>query len=392
MSLRRPLPRGSVLRVVLWIVSIVLLLVVAVAFVADWHLRSKYEPAIGAFRSELKANIGFFCEQQTLLARDPWFHEPRTEGDAGPLLNAWLPWEPQRDMPKDSPLRIPAHLPQSPQDFKDWLTSNVDVSTLDFAWMKRLHAMDRWDLSRNTPTPMPERINWAEASVPGFGPLQLWARFRLLHGLRTGQPLEAARDVRHLAWLSYRTDILLGGAIATVMLRAEREAHDSLPSPPPQWQPMSHEQLDRMRAIIMEGAAFSNVAAPLEVARQARSCGEPVVSRCIALTEAGFMLKLLQPLAEDAYRDVYDAFARDVEGPGCATQLPREAWARGMTVAEMQKAGTENEFTRQLDTLPGSYLSSRISGVLIAVGTPSIKKLKELSARLAPAQPQATKP
>ncbi|HVG62237.1 MAG TPA: hypothetical protein VNA24_26980 [Hyalangium sp.] len=41
--------------------------------------------------------------------------------------------------------------------------------------------------------------------------------------MRTGQPLEAAKDVRQLAWLAYRTDTILGGVLATTLLQFERE-------------------------------------------------------------------------------------------------------------------------------------------------------------------------
>jgi hypothetical protein len=141
MTLKRPSPRGGVLRALLWIVSLLLIAGTAALVVYDRVLRAKYEPAIGAFRKDVTANIGFFCEQQVQLARDPWFHEPRAEGDAGPLLNAWVPWEPAQEPPRDSPLTIPAPLPRSNADLKDWLTSNADVSTLDFEWMRKLHTL-----------------------------------------------------------------------------------------------------------------------------------------------------------------------------------------------------------------------------------------------------------
>jgi hypothetical protein len=391
MSLKPPSPRGGVLRALLWFVSILVLAGIAALFVYDRLLRARYEPVIAAFRKDVTASIGFFCEQQTLLSRDPWFHEPRTEGDAGPLLNAWVPWEPAKEPPRNSPLLIPAPLPRSNADLKDWLTSTIDVSTLDFEWMRKLHAYDRWDLSRNTPKPLAEKIDWVSAPLPYFVQLQLWSKFRLLHGLRTGQPVEAARDVRHLAWLAYRTDTLLGGAIATALLRFERQAYDSLPSPPPEWRPMSHEQLERMRAVIMSGTAFSNIAAPAEVARQARSCGDPVVSRCSALSEAAFMLKYLQPLAEERYRDAYTAHAEELTTRPCATALPQAIWERGVTLEE-QRLATMPDPPEWLNTLPGAFAGSHIAGVLISVGPPSIRPLHDFRAKLEAGEFKPAKP
>jgi hypothetical protein len=381
MPLKLPPPRGGALRALLWIVSILVILVITGLFVYDRMLRSKYEPAISAFRKDVTEDVGFFCEHQALLAKDPWFHETRTEGDAGPLLNAWLPWESAKESPKDSPVAIPAPLPRKNSDFKDWLTSPIDVSTLDFEWMRKLHAYDRWDILQNTPQPTPERLNWANAPIPDFIPLMMWSKFRLLHGLRTGQPVEAARDVRHLAWLAYRTDTVLGGAIATSLLRFERQAYDSLSAAPPEWQPMSSEQLDRMHMVIMSGNRFSNIAAPAEVAKQARSCGIPAVSRCIALAEAGSMLKYIQPLAEEDYRAAYAAHAEDLAASQCATSLPKALWERGVTVEE-ERLAKSPEHPEWLNTLPGAYAGSHIAGILIAIGTPNPKALNEFRAKL----------
>jgi hypothetical protein len=391
MARKRHVARGAVLRVLAWAVSILLLLVVGALTLADWALRQKYEPTLGQVRKDVTDHASFFCEQQTLLARDPWFHAPRTEGDAGPLLNARLPWDPSPPQPRGSPLTIPAHLPQNNLDFKDWLTSNVDVSTLDFSWMEQLHAYDRWDILNGSPIPSAKPINWASAPIPNFVPLVLWAKFRLLHGLKTGKPVEAGRDVRQLAWLTYRTDMLLGGAMAYTILLHERQAYDSMPAPPAEWHPMSTEQLDRMRAIIMSSPAFSHLAAPVEVARQARSCGEPAVSRCIALTEAGASAKLLQPLAQDKYRDHYEAFASELTEHPCSTSLAQTIWERGTTIAE-ERGGKMPDIPEWLNTLPGSYAGSRILGILLAIGTPPLKPLKDFQAKLDSGRSQPPSP
>lgn len=392
MAPNRHLSRGGALRVLVWAVSVVLLLGVGAFTVFDWVLRQKYEPTLGKIRKDVTDKAGFFCEQQTLLARDPWFHAPRTEGDAGPLLNAWVAWDPWPPQPKGSPLTIPAHLPQSNTDFKEWLTSKVDVSTLDFSWMERLHAYDRWDILRDSPVPPAKSINWASAPIPNFVSLLLWAKFRLLHGLETGRPAEAARDVRQLAWLAYRTETLLGGAIANALLRYERQAYDSMPAPPAEWLPMSAEQLDRMRAVIMSGPVFSLLISPVEVGRQTRGCGEPVVSRCIALAEASFSARYLQPLAEDSHREHYQAFATEIAERPCSTSLAQTLWVRGMTIEEDPQASSLPEHPRWLDTLPGSYASSRILGILLSVGTPDLKPLKEFQADIESGRFQAPKP
>ncbi|HYH99222.1 MAG TPA: hypothetical protein VD972_24920, partial [Hyalangium sp.] len=76
----------------MWVGAAPLLLFLVCGFSLNQAARDKYEPVIARTRTEAAGHLDFFCEQQELLSRDPWFHLPRTEGDAGPLLNAWLPW------------------------------------------------------------------------------------------------------------------------------------------------------------------------------------------------------------------------------------------------------------------------------------------------------------
>ncbi|MFL5344580.1 MAG: hypothetical protein ACJ8AT_07290 [Hyalangium sp.] len=399
MDPKRPSSLKRALRILLWLAGIVLVLVLAGLFLFDHVLRGKYEPAIAHLQQETTQNVGFFCEQQALLAADPWFHEPRTEGDVGPLLNAWVQWEGSAEPPKGSPLTIPVHLPQHVGDFKDWLTSQADVSTVDFSWMEKLHAYDRWDILKNAPVPPGQPFNMATAAIPNLVSLQLWAKFRLLQGLRTGQPLPAARDVRHLAWLMYRTDSLLGAMVAATVLKAEREAYQSMQAPPPEWQPMTTEQLERMRAVLMSSLAFSNIAVPVDVAKKARSCGEPTVSRCMALAEAGFMAKYLRPLAQDSYPGAYTALEADLSASSCATSLARTVWENGVTIEDQVKDAAMPNQPEWMRKLPRWYFGSRIAGIMLAIGSPSLERLhtfhKSLDAgdfKAGPGAPPASPP
>jgi hypothetical protein len=248
--------------------------------------------------------------------------------------------------------------------------------------MGKLHAYDRWDLLKNTPHPPAARLDWASAPLPYFGSLLLWSKFRLLHGLRTGQPLEAARDVRQLAWLSYRTDTLLGGAIAAALLRIEREAYDSLKAPPADWHPMSREQVERMRAIVMTSPLFSNIVAPVEAGRKARRCGDPVVSRCIGLTEASFMAKYLQPYAQGSYRPAYDALAEDIAAFPCATSVLQTVWERGTTLEEPPSGLIPPSETAMLQRLPRAFSGRHMTGILIPIAATSIEPLRKFRTEL----------
>jgi hypothetical protein len=374
--------------VLVFIVSGVLLLAAIALVGADVWLRRQYEPTLDAFRGDLTRHVDLFCDAQAKLAADPWFHEPRTEGDAGPLLNAWLAWEPAPAMPADSPLQLPAALAES-MEWDTLVASEVDVSTLDFDWMRQLQGFDRWDIMKNTPRPRPEPFTFMTAPMPNYLALQTWAKLRLLHGVRTGQPLEAARDVRHLAWLAYRSDTQLGAMIASALLGIERKAHASMEAPPPGWRPMSAEQVERMRAVFWASMSFSSVAAPTDVARKARHCGSGI-TRCTGLTEASIFGKYLKPIAEDSYRLAYDALEQELASTPCPTSAARTIWEHGATVLADASVHGDDQ-TAWLLKAPGGLARKHVAGILMAMGTQNINLLKALpTTPAAPASADAT--
>ncbi|MHA7629408.1 hypothetical protein [Corallococcus sp. M7] len=301
-----------------------------------WYQR-KFETPLRLHGEALAANVDAYCAEEAALGDDPWFHEGRTEGDAGLLLNAWLPWsrDLKRPPPEGSPLLLPESLREEALDLKQgrWLTANIDVSRLDFDWMVRLLAYDRWDLFNGSPLSAEGRFNWASGDVPDLFLLQRWAKFRMLHGLRTGHPVEAAQQVRHLAWLSLRTDSLVGGSLAVNLLDIERLAHDAMPSPPADWTPMSAEQTARMNALLQTAPQFAGLAAPPDVAQRARGCATEA-NRCIALTETAFHARLLEPLGSPSVEVATAALDRALKDAGCPTPAAHEVRTRGVTVED----------------------------------------------------------
>lgn len=368
------------MRVLVGAASVLVVLAVIAAVAADRWVRRQYEPALDAFSADAIANVDPYCEEQAKLATDPWFHEPRTGGDAGPLLNAWLGWDPAPKMPADSPLQLPAAL----EGKKDWdvlFASDFDYSTLDFGWMRQLQAFDRWDTMQHSPVPPARPYFHFTAAIPNFVPLQTWSKLRLIHGLRTGTPLEAARDVRHVAWLAYRTDTLIGAMIATSILGLERKAHDAMPSPPPEWRPMSAEQSERMRAVFFASMTFSSIATPVEVARKARTCGEPI-ALCAGLAEAEAMARYLQPVGERPYAPAYAALREAVTSASCPTSLVQTVWEHGATLDDTPPAGTDMPVLPPAWTrgLPNALAGRHVAGIILAMGVPSLEHLKKLRA------------
>lgn len=385
---------GVLLRALVWTVSIVLVLAVAALAGFDVFLRGKYQPVLDKAALDVTTHVDLFCEEQAKLAADPWFQEPRAEGDAGPLLNAWLAWEGGPEMPEDSPLQLPAGLVQRAKSWESWLTADLDgdLPGLDFSWMAKLHAYDRWDTLKHRPVPLEQPFHYMTASVPNYIPLQLWAKFRLRHGMKTGNVAEAARDVRHLAWLCYRSDTILGAMIAVALLGLERKAHDAMARPPADWRPMTQEQTERMRAVFWASMSFSTIAAPVEVARKARTCGPAPITRCTGLGEAAGMARYLKPFAERPYREAYAALDADIAAASCPTSLLKTLWERGATLEDRPPPGSElPELPGWVHSMPSTYAGRHISGILLALTLQDISLLKNLRAGApAPATAGAT--
>jgi hypothetical protein len=163
-----------VLRFAVGLAALVLILCGGLLGVISWQFGQHYGLPLDAIRGDLQQDIGFFCEQQALLSSDPWFHEPRPESDAGPLLNPWVHGRDLWGVPEGSPLALPSHLPQDSEAFESWLALAADVSMLDFGWMRQLHAYDRWDVLRSNPTRPEDRFT--RPDVHFVSPLQLWAK------------------------------------------------------------------------------------------------------------------------------------------------------------------------------------------------------------------------
>jgi hypothetical protein len=378
----------SVPRLVAGGIAVLVGLPVALMAGANLWLEHRYEPPLRQHAERLSANVDAYCAQEAALGADPWFHEGRTEGDAGQLLNAWLPWshDLQKPPPPGSPLLLPEGLREGALDLKQgrWLTTTADVSRLDFDWMVRLLAYDRWDLFNGGPLSAEGRFNWVAGELPDVFLLQRWAKFRMLHGLRTGHPLEAAQQVRHLAWLSLRTDSLMGASLAVNLLDIERMARDSLASPPADWTPMPAAQTARMNALLLTGPRFSGLAAPPDVARRARACATQAL-RCVALTEGAFQARLLEPYAKPSFDGAYAALEQDLAAADCPTPAARQVRTRGVTALDPESgASTALPEGSWMTWVPGRWLHARIAQGAVVSTLGDLEPLSQLHEKSPP--------
>ncbi len=386
-SRRASVHRGNVLlRVLVWGVSGILLLAMLALMAFHVWSQRQYGPAIGQFRADVTAHVEFFCEQQALVGAEPWFHEPRGSGDAGPLLNEWLRVASGPPGLEESPLRLPAHLLllQKAESMEDWITTDLDLDSLDFGWMRQMHAFDHWNAIPRASIAPGEPFDLMSASFPEFSLLVLWSKLRLRHAIEQGTPLEAVRDVRQLAWLAYRTDTLVGGMVALSLLTAEHRLHATLENPPPDWRPMSLEQQRRFKAVLWSASAFSSIASPMEVGEKARAC-EPAIGRCIGLVEAARRGRYLEPYAKGTHRQAYLELKTASAAGHCPTQLLASIWEQGLTVTDddtMRGAGDERPLAARL--IPTSALRGPFALQILASSLTTLDPLRELKA-LSPA-------
>jgi hypothetical protein len=130
-----------VVRIVLVAAAVVVAGVVAVLVTTGLRIRRDAHERIENFRKETLATGDLFCELQTKLSADPFFHEPRKQGDAAPLLSQFVEWQGQTSKPTETPLRFPDGFDTVAFE-KTWLAPRAELTSLDFGWMQALHRFD----------------------------------------------------------------------------------------------------------------------------------------------------------------------------------------------------------------------------------------------------------
>lgn len=367
--------RGGVLRALLVVVGVLVLLAIAGVVGFQRYLKSKYEPALQAYREKAGATVDGYCSEAEKLAADPFFHQARTHGDAAAVLNGWVAWENGKGspvLPAGSPLTVPPGLPQTSRDMPDWLTRELDLSKLDFSWMEKLHAYDYWTIT-DFPGRSGAKFTYLEMRLPWFVSLQTWAKFRLRAGIARKEPLPAARDVRQLAWLSYRSDSLIGAMVAVAILKLERDAHDAHPELAEGWSPMEPAQLERMKQVMWGATNYAHVVAGAEVARKSRTCATPPVGACVGLSEAAGFAKYLEPLVRGELEPSYQELEKALAETDCPAALGKTAWRDGNTLMETPEVARDLGATTEAANVP--FLGKYVVGNVLLSMTMSTDKM-----------------
>lgn len=178
---------------------------------------------------------GFITDQQRLASLGV---VPLSRGtrDAGEVLNRWISLRGGTDT-------------ENMPDKTAWWTNDTIITALnciptvprfihcmdqvpggDLSFMASLSAYDTWDVSSSGSWKRfidahPHESLWSTA-IPDFFPLQVLAKLRIIHGLKTGDILPALIEVRQLARLMWSTESLFGAMESLAILRIERFGYE----------------------------------------------------------------------------------------------------------------------------------------------------------------------
>lgn len=248
-----------------------------------------------------RALLPKFLRARDALATKPFFKAQRPTADAGPWLNARLVFSSPRSVKRFAPqaegLELPDDILAAAAVDQPGFPANydpVDVSTLDFSWMKSLQQYGAWDTIVASPRLKTHPFDALTSVEPEMERLVHWGELRLVHGLRTGALPEAARDAEHLAWLCYASELFQGVLYANLLLtrigQAEQKAGLT-----PSW---TSEDLHRLRCVFAGSIHYSSVFTPQDLMASALGSVLHTAGLCAAINRTIPIALAWRPLLE----------------------------------------------------------------------------------------------
>lgn len=271
----------------------------------------KWKPTLEHAEEAARRQVGEFCERQRQVSSNPFFEPHSRAHNAGTYLSARLGWEEGLDGGMVAKPAAPnwRPLPKALVERMKSLENSVaqltddDLQQVDTTWLEELTAFDHWELTGDHGPLTPDSgVPWASFSLPRMADLPIWAKLHLARALRGGELEAAARTVRHVAWLCYSTESMLGAAMANALLVIERRAYlvaQARGLQTGRWKPWTEEETAGFRGLLRQAHHFANASTDDATFEQAFSCGTPPVARCWALTEIAPNYASLKKLIED---------------------------------------------------------------------------------------------
>jgi len=278
---------------------------------------------LGAIRAEKEAQpkdallAPKILEDAKVLASRPIFARTGTRADAGPLLDALVPWGKSSSAALSLPPSVVDALGGS-----DWVlkSKDIDTATYDFSWMKRLSAFDHWRFQADSRWAGDLPFSFMHARAPSWFTLTRWAKLRLLDGSRRGDLPAAQREVDDLARIMASTESV------DAIRYAANMSNYRVDQPEPQ--PVEDKRVDDYLSGQIQ--LYGIVTEPKTLSRRLADTGAP--GYCAFMAEVLWRAYYYRPQVTDTTATVrqayaaYDVLIRD-RTIRCAWPLLRDAWA-----------------------------------------------------------------
>jgi len=295
--------------------------------------QAELEPAVAARAAELR--------------RHPLFTGTGTRADAGPYLNAIVPWTSNGT----SALSLPRSL-EDALDVEGWVaaSSSIAVESYDFSWMKRLHEFDHWTIESDPRFRSKEPFSIIDADIPDLPVLATWAKLRLLDGLRRGDLASARAEVtqlaRLLATIERHVAVIYAGRIVSYRVGQEPAAEDAA---------QIRDYLQLQLRLLLPASAKA------ELTRRLRDTHAP--GYCAFTHEALWLIYANRPRAEGKLSRIDESYAlydRLMTDPSIRCRWPtlREAWIERGTRGHFLDPVTDEASGRALDARSKALLDA----------------------------------
>ncbi|MGE4131680.1 MAG: hypothetical protein AB7F86_08575 [Bdellovibrionales bacterium] len=252
----------------------------------------RYEQKLSQMTAKVVSRIPRFQADQHSLSQYEFLRETRkVKADAGVFLNSKISWNSNGTNSLLPEFKDPAWN-------ADWLHAKIPLAlqNVDLNWIHHLHSYDHWDLFVHGPNakyigPRAKPINPYSVPIADMSFLGTAAKLHLRTSLENHEIIRALKDVRHLARLTYTTEVLIGSMVAVSLLKIERAAYEEAVRRGllvgDEFEVFDANDLDKMKTTLWVAAGFANLTSPGAIQRTFLNRNEAwPVGSCAALAEA----------------------------------------------------------------------------------------------------------
>jgi hypothetical protein len=362
----------------------------ALSFAAAAHadLDEQLTARVAERRTELDQSVPAILQLQKEINQKDKYFKNKTKKDAGPILNARVPWLGTDDklankkayaqylvsLGDTSPksLELPQQLiDQLKQAGPDFLkkAKTFDLKGIDFAWITEMKKYDFWEIGENSPWIYLDRFSFTSAPFPNLVLMTAWARLRLIKGIQEHDLARASDEVQHLAKLVHSTETLVGAVTSLHIVHYASQAEESEHRPALG----GAKFVEHAKNYFMH---YLNVASNplLNPQSLAGLLKNPGPGFCAITTEAGQGILFAKPLLETDVKETVAQFTKLIEtSKACRWVNLRKAWSGDARYVlffdSLPKAPAETR-KKALEALKESFTASDYQALVQDVASP----------------------